>query len=126
MARVAKAMTLKVQVVRKSDEMGIICGWASVADILDLQGDTIPQDELVKAMYHFIEDYYANAAMIDQNHDGEAAEAVLVESTLQFIGGRVAWFVGVKLLTEDLKEAARTGQISGFSIAGTADEEAMD
>jgi hypothetical protein len=73
-----------------------------------------------------MQDYYANAAMIDQNHDGEAAEVVLVESTLQFIGGRVAWFVGVKLLTEELREAARTGEISGFSIAGTADAEATD
>jgi Putative phage serine protease XkdF len=125
MARVAKAAQLKVQVVRKSDEMGIIWGWASVADLVDLQGDTIPQDELVKAVYQFMQDYYADAATIKENH-ADPAPAVLVESTLQFLAGRVAWFVGVKLLSEDLMNAAKAGEISGFSIGGVADEEEMD
>src|SRR4051812_23796564 len=116
-----KVTRLKIQIVRKSDEMGIIWGWASVADVLDLQDDTVPQEELVKAVYQFMEDYYANAATIKENHD-RVAEVVLVESTLQFIAGRVAWFVGVKLLTDDLRAAARNGDIKGFSIGGTCDE----
>lgn len=121
MAQLRKAARLKVEVIRKSDELGIIWGWASVADITDLQGDVIPQDELVKAVYQFMQDYYANAATIKENHD-QQAEAVLVESTLQFIAGNVRWFVGVKLLSDDLRDAAKNGEISGFSIGGYADE----
>jgi hypothetical protein len=122
MARLSKSAVLKVKVTKFSEEMGIIWGWASVADLKDLQGDTVQQPDLVKGMYQFMEDYYTGAAVIKENH-ADVATVVLVESTLQFIAGCVCWFVGVKLLTEDLREAARTGQISGFSIAGTADAE---
>jgi len=122
MADRKRQAVLKVQISKFSEEMGIIWGWASVADIVDLHGDVIPQDELVKAFYQFMENYYAGAATIKQNHDQEVP-VVLVESALQFIAGSVAWWVGVKLLTDELREAARTGQISGFSIGGWADLE---
>jgi hypothetical protein len=72
-----------------------------------------------------MEDYYAGQAAIGDNHE-QAAQAVLVESTLQFLGGRLRWYVGVKLLDEDLREAAREGDISGFSIGGWAEEEESD
>lgn len=108
------------EVVRKSDEWGIIWGYASVADLVDLQGDVVPQDELVRAVYQYMEDYYADQAVIRENHD-EVAEVVLVESTFHFLAGKVRWYVGVKLLSEELRQAARDGEISGFSIGGTAD-----
>ncbi|HVW09195.1 MAG TPA: XkdF-like putative serine protease domain-containing protein [Bryobacteraceae bacterium] len=122
MAGLKRQAVLKVQITKFSEEMGIIWGWASVADIFDLEGDVVPQNELVKAMYQFMQDYYAGAATLKENHS-EEIPAVLVESTLQFIAGCVCWWVGVKLLTDDLREAARTGQISGFSIGGYAEME---
>jgi hypothetical protein len=114
-----------MSVIRKSDELGIIWGYASVADIEDLQGDTVPQDELVNAVYQFMQDYYASVAEIRDNHGDEPAPVVLVESTFHFVGMKLRWFVGVKLNSDELKEAARNGEISGFSIGGWAiDEEA--
>jgi|SRR6185437_6113033 len=121
MAGLRKQKFVKVEVVRKSDELGIIWGWGSSADIEDLQGDTIPQADLVAGVYQFMEDYYAAAAMVDENHDYEPAEAVIVESTLMWIAGNLRWWLGVKLLSADLREAARSGEISGFSIGGSAD-----
>lgn len=117
-----RQVKMSIDVVRKSDEMGIVWGYASVADIVDLQGDIVPADELVRAVYQFMEDYYAGAATIKENHE-TAPEVVLVESTLNVLAGHVAWFVGVKLLTEDLRQAARDGEISGFSIGGWAQNE---
>lgn len=117
-----RQVRMAVQVTQKSDELGIIWGYASVADLKDLQGDTVPQDELVRAVYQFMQDYYAGQAAIGDNHV-EAAQAVLVESTFHFLAGRLRWYVGVKLLDEELVEAARTGEISGFSIAGWAGED---
>ena len=76
----------------------------------------------MRADYQFMEDYYAGQATIKVNHD-KPAQAVLVESTLHFLGTRAAWWVGVKLLDEDLRQAARDGEISGFSIGGWADTE---
>jgi len=117
-----KQLKVKVDVVRKSDELGILWGYASVADIVDLQGDMVPQDELVGAVYQFMENYYAGQTVIKVNHD-KPASAVLVESTFHLVGTHVAWFVGVKLLDEDLRKAARDGKISGFSIGGWAEDE---
>lgn len=108
------------ELVQKSDELGIIWGYASVADIMDLQGDVVPQDEMVRAVYQFMEDYYREQATIRENHADEA-EVVLVESTIHFLALKARWYVGVKLLTAELREAARTGEISGFSIGGTAE-----
>lgn len=113
---------MSVEVVRKSEELGILWGYASVADIEDLQGETVPQNELVSAVYQFMEAYYAGQAAIGDNHE-QAAQAVLVESTFHFLAGRLRWYVGVKLLDEELLEAARQGEISGFSIGGWAEDE---
>ncbi len=118
-----KRLTLKINVTRKSDELGILWGYASVADIVDLQGDVVPQNELFQSAYQFMEDYYAGQATLKVNHD-KPASAVLVESTFHVIGTNVGWFVGVKLLDDDLREAARKGEISGFSIGGWAEEDA--
>jgi hypothetical protein len=122
---VRQAVKLAVEVVRKSDEWGIIWGYASVADLVDLQDDIVPQGELVAAVYQFLEDYYAGRATIRENHKDEA-DAVLVESTFHFLGGRLRWWVGVKLLSDELRQAARDGEISGFSIGGYAIKEEAD
>lgn len=110
--------TLKLEIVQKSEELGILWGYASVADVVDLQGEVVTQQELVRAVYDFMSSYYAGEAAIGENHQ-QVAEAVLVESTFHFLGGRMRWYVGVKLLSEELREAARKGEISGFSIGGT-------
>jgi hypothetical protein len=110
------------QLIQKSDELGIIWGYASVADIVDLQGDVVPQEELVRAVYEFMESYYAEQATIRENH-GDEPEVVLVESTFHFLAGRLRWYVGVKLLTDELRQAARDGEISGFSIGGSGQAE---
>jgi|DewCreStandDraft_4_1066084.scaffolds.fasta_scaffold06909_3 hypothetical protein len=117
-----RKLSLRVQAARQDQELGIIWGYASVADILDEQGDLIPQDELIRAVYEFMENYYRGETTIRVNH-GKPAQAVLVESTFHLLGTNVAWFVGVKLLDEDLREAARRGEISGFSIGGWAEDD---
>ena len=113
---------IRVSVEKTDQELGIIWGFVSVADIVDLQGDLIPAGELRKMVYDFMESYYTGAAGIKVNHESKA-EAVLVESTIMKLGGNDAWWVGVKLLDEDLRGMARDGAISGFSIGGVAEAE---
>lgn len=117
-----RPVTMSVRVVQKAEDLGIIWGYASVSEIEDLQGDTVPQDELVQAVYRFMEDYYAGQAAIGDNHE-QAAKAVLVESTFKFEALALRWYVGVKLLDDELIQAAREGDISGFSIGGWAEDE---
>lgn len=107
--------------VEKADlELGILWGWVSAADIVDLDDEIVPQSELVTAWYQFMEDYYLGRANIRENHGDQPAEAIIVESTLEFRAGVVRAWVGVKLLSDELREAARNGEISGFSIGGSA------
>lgn len=101
-------------------ERGILWGWASSADIVDLQGEVIPLEELENAVYAFMEDYYLQTAEMRETHKEGAIDAVIVESTLEWRAGHLMWWVGVKLRTEELRQAARDGDISGFSIGGRA------
>jgi GT2 family glycosyltransferase len=116
------AKRLEVSVEKSDVELGIVWGFVSVADIVDLQGDIISSAELRRMVYQFMEDYYAGAAAIKLNHD-QVVKTVLVESAITKHGENDAWWVGVKLLDEDLRTMAREGQISGFSIGGYADVE---
>ncbi len=113
------AVQLGVKVEKTNVELGIVWGWASVADIVDSQGDVIPQAELESAYYQFMEDYYDGAAVIGDNHE-EVAKAVIIESCLEWRAGNLRWWVGVKLRDEALLKEARDGKISGFSIGGWA------
>ncbi len=107
--------------VEKSDvERGIVWGFVSVADNTDSDGETIPQAELEDAFYRFMEAYYDGQAEVFENHEAEAA-AVIVESALIWMAGHLRWWVGVKLRSEELRELARNGEITGFSIGGTAE-----
>lgn len=112
------ARTIRIE--KANLERGILWGWVSAADIVDLDDEIVPQDELVDAWYEFMENYYLGRANIRENHGDQPAEAVIVESTLEFRAGVVRAWVGVKLLSEELREAARNGEISGFSIGGSA------
>ena len=114
-----RQIVAKATVVQKSDELGILWGYVSASGIVDGHGDVIPREELVQAFYAFMEAYHAGKAEVKENHS-DSAEVVIVGSTLHNFGPEVAWFVGVKLLSEELRKAARDGEISGFSIGGTA------
>jgi len=116
-------MSKKLIHLEKSDaELGIIWGWVSAADVVDLDDEIVPQAELVRAWYRFMEDYYDGAADIRDNH-GEPAAAVIIESTLEWRAGSLRAWVGVRLRSDELREAARNGDISGFSIGGSATPE---
>lgn len=119
-----KKVSISIRKDSYSDELGIIWGFASVADVVDLQDEVVPQAELEKAVYDYMESYYNGAANIKENHETEAP-VVLVESSLMWIGGKLRWYVGVKLLSEELKQKARDGEIKGFSIGGMASKEAL-
>ena len=119
---------LAATVVRKDDELGILWGYASVGDVVDLHGEVVPGEELIRASYEFMREYaLSGAAVLNVNHDPELeiprTQAVVVESTMHLFGTRPAWFIGVMLLDEQLKQLARDGDISGFSIEGWAQRE---
>jgi hypothetical protein len=120
-------VSLKADVVAKSDELGIVWGYANVADLVDLHGEVVPAAELVRAKYEFMKNYALGNTALNINHDPDQelarTRAVIVESTIHVLGTRAAWYVGVMLLDEELRQLARTGELKGFSIEGSAMKE---
>lgn len=112
-----------IRIEKTNAERGIVWGWVSAADIVDHDDEIVPQDELENAWYGFMEKYYLGAANVRENHGDQPAEVVIIESTLEWRAGSLRAWVGVKLLSEELREAARNGEISGFSIGGFATPE---
>lgn len=120
--------------ILKSDEDRMLAfGWASVsirADgelIEDWQEDIVEPDELENAAYDFVRLYREGGEM----HERGGA-AVLVESIvftrekMQAIGIPadtipVGWWVGFKVLDEDVWEKVKDGTYPMFSIEGEAE-----
>lgn len=93
-------------------KLGIIFGKASVAGIVDRQGDVISRDELEKAAYAFME----NANRRITNTHKETIPGKFVAS---YIDGDT-WIIGVKPDDINVAKAAAKGEFVGFSIGGSA------
>lgn len=114
----AQGKQIFVKAAKVAGEEGRLWGWASMSGVEDSDGDVISAGALREAAYQFLIDYRGQAAAIKLNHEDEA-DAVLIESALHEVGGLVGWWIGVQLLDEGLKQQAREGKISGFSIGGS-------
>lgn len=116
-----------------SDER-LVFGWASVADradgktITDYQGDIVEISELENAAYDFVQFFREGSEMHER---GGLDIAVLVESIV-FTPEKIAalglkdgdlphgWWVGFRVLDEDVWEKVKDGTYTMFSIEGAA------
>ena len=118
--------------VTKSNDQGLVSGWANVAlakdgkPPLDWQDDIIKPETLEKAAIDFMLDYRESGVM----HKGEAA-GVVVESIVltkekqEALGipeGTVpeGWFITVKVLDSNVFDLVKSGTYKMFSIQGRA------
>lgn len=145
------------QIAKLDDEQRLVFGFANVSvakktshgegghEILDLQQDKVPSDELEKAAYEFVLKFRE----ADEMHEGEAI-GHLVESVVftpeklqKFatdpVTGEVdeemhavlqralppRWWVGFKLNDASYR-LVKSGRYKMFSIAGEADREEID
>ena len=111
--------------VQKVDDKHLVFGWASVAEIEDLQGDLIDAGTLEKAAYDFV----LNSRMGGEMHEAKGV-ATLVESF--FINAEKAqamgideqwlnhWWVGFKVTDEEVWGKIKSGEYKMFSIGGKA------
>lgn len=104
-------------------------GWASASGgngqpLVDLQGDSIAEAELVKAAHRFIADRRVARSMHKGEPIGEIVEsAVLTSAVQQALGidlGSVGWWIAVKLADEATWLRVQSGELTGFSLGGRA------
>lgn len=123
----------RFKITKSDDEKMLAFGWANVSVrtdgevIEDFQNDIVEPEELESAAYNFVELYREGGEM----HERGGA-AVLIESVV-FTKEKVAamgipegtvpvgWWIGFKVLDEDVWERVKDGTYSMFSIEGDAE-----
>ena len=111
----------------------IVHGIAAVSTVggkpyVDAQGDHIPTNELVRVAHEFVSSSRVGGIMHMRHADGSVVKAGKVVSSVVLTNalqkamnidlGFEPWIVGMQIDDPDVAKAIKSGQLSGFSIAG--------
>lgn len=123
----------RFQIMKSQDDKMLAFGWANVsirADgevIEDYQKDIVEPEELENAAYQFVELYREGGEMHERGGAAVLIESVVfTEEKMQAIGIPtgvlpVGWWIGFKVLDEDVWEKVKDGTYPMFSIEGEAE-----
>jgi hypothetical protein len=120
------------EILKVDDEQRIIYGWGSVVTekgipVVDLQGDVIEAETLVKAVNEFMEHVRIGKTM----HEGEATGQVIhslpvTDEICKALGiqcEREGWVVAYKVYDDEVWKRVKSGELKAFSIGGRATKE---
>jgi polyhydroxyalkanoate synthesis regulator phasin len=119
-----------VKLTKTDEELGVAYGIVYAPDEIDAQGDTASADEIRKAAYEFIRFNGANA--VDVNHDLQTrsdayiCESWIVKADDPLFSEAGAWAVGVRLESEELRNAVKSGELGALSMYGEANVSISD
>ncbi len=123
----------KFKIAKSDDGKRLVFGWANVsmgADgelIEDWQGDIIEPEELENAAYEYVRLYRDGGEMHERGGVAVLIESVVfTEEKTQAMGipagtVPVGWWIGFKVLDDDVWEKVKDGTYSMFSIEGEAE-----
>ena len=121
------------QIQKSEDDQMLAFGWASVAitesgeQIEDWQEDMIDPEVLEDAAYQFVELYREGGEMHERGGAAVLIESmVFTEKKMETLGipkGTlpVGWWIGFKVLDEEVWEKVKDGTYTMFSIEGEAE-----
>ncbi|AIR80147.1 hypothetical protein CFV33872_08445 [Campylobacter fetus subsp. venerealis CCUG 33872] len=117
-----------IKIAKSDEEKGIIYGIVYSPDEVDTQGDSASAIEIEKAAYGFMKSLNINN--VDKNHDFKPEGAFVCESWIVKSGDPLfgdqkvgSWAVGIKLESDELRDAVKKGDLKALSMAGTAIKE---
>lgn len=123
----------KFKIMKSDNEKMLAFGWANVSVrtdgevIEDYQEDIIEPEELENAAYNFVELYREGGEMHERGGAAVLIESVVfTEEKMKAIGIPegvlpIGWWIGFKVLDEDVWEKVKDGTYSMFSIEGEAE-----
>lgn len=123
----------RFKIMKSDSERMLAFGWASISMriggelIEDWQKDIIEPKELENAAYHFVELYREGGEMHERGGAAVLIESVVfTKEKMQAIGippGTlpVGWWIGFKVLDEEVWEKVKDGTYAMFSIEGEAE-----
>jgi hypothetical protein len=114
--------------VEKDDEH-IVYGIVYEPDTEDSQGDMADADEIKRACYYFME----HSQLFKVNHHGSRVNVVILENYIapeafEIDGKSIskgAWVMVVRVMDEDVWGKVKSGELTGFSMAGYAQAEEL-
>lgn len=128
----------KFRITKSDDDRMLAFGWASVSMrvdgeiIEDWQQDIVEPEELENAAYRFVELYREGGEMHERGGAAVLIESVVfTEEKMKAIGISsgtlpVGWWIGFKVLDEEVWKKVKDGTYSMFSIEGEAKREEVE
>lgn len=125
----------KFKIMKSDDDKRLAFGWASVSMrvdgelIEDWQEDIVEPDELERAAYRFVELYREGGEMHERGGAAVLVESVVFTAEKMEAMGipaetlPVGWWIGFKVLDDDVWEKVKDGTYPMFSIEGKAERE---
>ena len=119
-------------ITKMDEDKRLAFGWANVAVTVDgeqtpdRQGDVIDTDVLEDAAYRFVELYREGGEMHERGNVAVLVESVVFTKEKMWAMGiptgtvPEGWWVGFRVLDDDVWEKVKTGEYSMFSIGGRA------
>ena len=123
----------RFKIMKSDDEKMLAFGWANVSMrvdgelIEDWQGDIIEPEELESAAYEYVRLYGDGGEMHERGGVAVLIESVVfTEEKMQVMGIPVGtlpvgWWIGFKVLDEDVWKKVKDGTYPMFSIEGEAE-----
>lgn len=116
----------RFNISKSEPEKGLIYGIVYAPDEVDTDGDFATAEEIEKAAYSFMKNL--RLQNIDKDHTFVNEDAYICESWLVRANDALfanepigSWAVCIKLESEALKQAVKSGEIAGISMAGESD-----
>lgn len=128
----------RFKIAKSDDDKRLAFGWANVSIrtdgevIEDWQEDIIEPEELEKAAYQFVELYREGGEMHERGGVAVLVESVVFTQEKQKAIGipegtlPVGWWIGFKVLDDDVWEKVKDGTYPMFSIEGEAERVEVD
>jgi hypothetical protein len=122
------------QILKVDEEQRLIYGWASVITekgktVVDLQGDVIEADVLVKAVNEFMENVRVGKTMHVGEETGKVIHSLPVTKeicdALGIQSDREGWIVAYKVYDDSVWDRVKSGELRAFSIGGRAQREEL-
>lgn len=121
----AEHVEIEIPLLKSGGEDRLVYGVVLQPTVVDSQGDVAPEEEIEKAAHRFMTDFRQH----DVQHSEELADGIVpVESWIapadMIIGGQPvakgSWIMTVKVENDDVWGKIKKGEITGFSIGGSA------
>lgn len=128
---VSAAIAIDAEIVKRSDEERFVLGVVLEPEAVDSQGDIYSADEVRQAAHRFMQEVQSVGLMHRQRVDSavKIVESFIAPENLTVGDTAIAkgtWLLGVRVLDDTLWSKVKSGELSGFSIGGSARKEPVE